>query len=231
MALIKCPECGKEMSDQAKACPNCGYKEKKKFDAKMIKFLVIGVVALALIAIAIVVVTNKITKNNEAKAAQYEKDCKEFAVQVLAAQVPVDDYIGMAKKVWYNAINEIDDTETFKYVCEEVGDKWMEHSDNVRYRSFSDAIDKYNSDVYQVDARKKIKENTDKLSQSLKKLNDCPESCQKLNETIKNLYKSYLSYEGLVLDISGSYTSYCNATNDAQTDLKKQYDALVAELH
>ena len=24
MALIKCPECGKEISDKAKACPNCG---------------------------------------------------------------------------------------------------------------------------------------------------------------------------------------------------------------
>ena len=25
MALIKCPECGKEFSDKAPACPNCGY--------------------------------------------------------------------------------------------------------------------------------------------------------------------------------------------------------------
>ena len=25
MALIKCPECGKEISDKAKACPNCVY--------------------------------------------------------------------------------------------------------------------------------------------------------------------------------------------------------------
>lgn len=24
MALIKCPECGKEISDKAPACPNCG---------------------------------------------------------------------------------------------------------------------------------------------------------------------------------------------------------------
>jgi hypothetical protein len=24
MALIKCPECGKEISDQANSCPNCG---------------------------------------------------------------------------------------------------------------------------------------------------------------------------------------------------------------
>ena len=25
MALIKCPECDREISDQAKACPNCGH--------------------------------------------------------------------------------------------------------------------------------------------------------------------------------------------------------------
>lgn len=25
MALIKCPECGKEISDKAESCPNCGY--------------------------------------------------------------------------------------------------------------------------------------------------------------------------------------------------------------
>ena len=25
MALIKCPECGKEISDKASSCPSCGY--------------------------------------------------------------------------------------------------------------------------------------------------------------------------------------------------------------
>lgn len=29
MALIKCPECGKEISSKARACPNCGYPLKK----------------------------------------------------------------------------------------------------------------------------------------------------------------------------------------------------------
>lgn len=29
MALINCPECGKEISDIAKSCPNCGHKIKK----------------------------------------------------------------------------------------------------------------------------------------------------------------------------------------------------------
>lgn len=30
MALITCPECGKEISDQAISCPNCGYVMKKE---------------------------------------------------------------------------------------------------------------------------------------------------------------------------------------------------------
>lgn len=30
MALIKCPECEKEMSDTLRKCPNCGFKKKIK---------------------------------------------------------------------------------------------------------------------------------------------------------------------------------------------------------
>jgi uncharacterized membrane protein YvbJ len=29
MAIIKCPECNKEVSDTAKVCPHCGYKVRK----------------------------------------------------------------------------------------------------------------------------------------------------------------------------------------------------------
>lgn len=30
MALIHCPECGREISDQAAACPGCGYPLSKQ---------------------------------------------------------------------------------------------------------------------------------------------------------------------------------------------------------
>ncbi|MCX6758830.1 MAG: zinc ribbon domain-containing protein [Candidatus Nealsonbacteria bacterium] len=30
MALLKCKECGHEISDEAKACPNCGKPQKNK---------------------------------------------------------------------------------------------------------------------------------------------------------------------------------------------------------
>ena len=28
MALIKCPDCGKEFSENASTCPQCGYKKR-----------------------------------------------------------------------------------------------------------------------------------------------------------------------------------------------------------
>lgn len=39
MALIPCPECKKEISDQAEACPNCGFplNRKNPFDLVCIK--------------------------------------------------------------------------------------------------------------------------------------------------------------------------------------------------
>ncbi|WP_194608622.1 zinc ribbon domain-containing protein [Clostridium vitabionis] len=32
MALIRCPECGREVSDQAEMCPGCGYNVKQYYD-------------------------------------------------------------------------------------------------------------------------------------------------------------------------------------------------------
>lgn len=34
MALIKCPECGKEISDKAIRCPSCGYPIERNSDEK-----------------------------------------------------------------------------------------------------------------------------------------------------------------------------------------------------
>ena len=45
MSLIKCPECGKEISDTALSCPSCGYNMKVvnykiPISAKIFSFLV-----------------------------------------------------------------------------------------------------------------------------------------------------------------------------------------------
>lgn len=48
MALIYCPECGKEISDKAKSCPYCGYRHKKNATG-----LLIGIIStLVILAVA-----------------------------------------------------------------------------------------------------------------------------------------------------------------------------------
>ena len=46
MALIICKECGKEVSDTAKCCPHCGYRNLQKSGGKLgLTSLVFGILA------------------------------------------------------------------------------------------------------------------------------------------------------------------------------------------
>ena len=45
MSLINCAECGKEISDKAKSCPNCGFPLKKKGGGFAVASLVLGIIA------------------------------------------------------------------------------------------------------------------------------------------------------------------------------------------
>lgn len=56
MALIKCPECGKEISDMAKACPECGYELKQNVEAtKKESFFKKNKIAVLVIGIVIII--------------------------------------------------------------------------------------------------------------------------------------------------------------------------------
>lgn len=54
MALIKCSECGKEMSDNAKSCPHCGNKRRVKWSKK--KKIIFWVVFSLLVGLIILFV-------------------------------------------------------------------------------------------------------------------------------------------------------------------------------
>lgn len=70
MALIKCPECGKEVSDSAVMCPNCGcpinQKKKKKLSKKSIAALVIIFLVMIIIVGGIAFFKNNKTLGEKA---------------------------------------------------------------------------------------------------------------------------------------------------------------------
>lgn len=84
MALIKCPECGKEISDKVKICPNCGYpnpgKNKKVISKTVfIKFVIIVAVLIGIIAAILALINSNPEKKYLSlfRSAKYE-DATEF---------------------------------------------------------------------------------------------------------------------------------------------------------
>jgi len=49
MALAKCKECGKEISSQAKVCPNCGASIKKKAGCSIIILVLLAIIFISYI--------------------------------------------------------------------------------------------------------------------------------------------------------------------------------------
>lgn len=74
MALIKCKECSKEISDECKNCPNCGVKtEKTKLKSKKIKFYASILIAIVLILTISVIFLLKPTKANKTESIDGSK--------------------------------------------------------------------------------------------------------------------------------------------------------------
>lgn len=89
MALIQCPECGKEFSDTAKTCPNCGFRERYKSDKNNIKgFIFFGVIII--IVLFVLGIIGFFVHRKNLPVAKYGQ---EAVVDGQAAIFTVDQYL------------------------------------------------------------------------------------------------------------------------------------------
>ena len=56
MALIKCPECQKDISDTAVSCPNCGHRLKTMFNQT--RNIIITIIVVIVVSISFAVIYN-----------------------------------------------------------------------------------------------------------------------------------------------------------------------------
>ena len=91
MAIINCPECGKEVSDTATCCVHCGYNLKKNSGLqKKKKYLIIcGLAALAVAAILIFIVLNL----NRGIVGTWEIDHYDLDGEIISTD-DIGDYFG-----------------------------------------------------------------------------------------------------------------------------------------
>ena len=109
MALINCPECGKEISDSAAQCIHCGYVlkptvETKKEKKPLSKKVIIAIAAVAVLVIALIVVL--VIKNSVIPGKNYK-----LAEQALSSE----DYDGAASQ--FAALGDYKDSADRVYEC------------------------------------------------------------------------------------------------------------------
>lgn len=77
MALIKCKECGKEISDQATSCPNCGAKTEFAKYRKKSMLKILAVVTILSIVIIIYVLNVCLRETDAQKQMRETEDFRK----------------------------------------------------------------------------------------------------------------------------------------------------------
>ena len=89
MALIKCPECGKEISDKTKKCPECGYPIKKLNKKSGTKRKIIISLIIVIGIIFIISITVIIIKLSNGKSTQQVEQQTQTEI---VTETPLNDY-------------------------------------------------------------------------------------------------------------------------------------------
>ena len=202
MALVKCKECGKEISDTVKVCPNCGYREKKQIDKK--KLIICIVVVLVVLCGG--VITGIVIHNNNIK--QQEKAKKEYDKLL---------YTTGAKMYVTGIVAE--------YHCSRISSTWY---DCITSRYCSDFNTKINSYLTTNETSlDKLKEYKTEISTNIQKLKDLPnDDYQKRYDKLVELYGVYSKIIDQATNPSGNYTNYIRNYNSYSTEFKSIYDEL-----
>ncbi len=97
MAIVKCRECGKDVSSQAEACPHCGMKEPMPYKTNAARgrliLVVIGIVVLLAVADSLMRADKPARSDQALKAANEQSSAspKSLAAptQVAATATPI----------------------------------------------------------------------------------------------------------------------------------------------
>lgn len=219
MALIKCSECGKEISDQAESCPNCGCPirsnetisdieiKPKKLNKKMI------IVAIAVILIIAAGVTSffLIKSRNEATKAEkihseYIDNMNQIYQHMYAGVLASEKICVRIHDVWYNCIYEKRDAETDKYTCDDYG---------YFYSDFNKALDKLCSEKEFTDSLSKIYDNKNTVNDLYVKLQNPSEDLEKCYDAMESTYNEYNKIINYAVNPTGSLVNYTEGYNDA----------------
>lgn len=235
-----CPDCGVELEEGMESCPKCGCPIENdatsevmpqqvevtgvKVSKKSKKLIVIGIIAVIVVAISAAVGVQVHKKNVAAKAAaEAQKQSEEYgsnlslaAYSMLSGASDAETCGNLIKQVWYNAIYKESDSKTDKYT----------KPDGYYVSDFNDALQNLFSDSSFSSQLADINDNKDTVNSLMKKLKNPPEDYKDAYDSLSKLYDAYISLTNLATDPTGSLQTYSQNFNDADSETLNCYNAL-----
>lgn len=246
MALRQCGSCGAELNDEMERCPDCGQpvsqetteqtavgtrpeqevevsepvqeeaQNKGDKDGKKKKIAVLAGVAVAVVAVIVAIIVG-ISQSNAAKRAEaYGDNLEQASYKMLSGCADAEGAGNLIKQVWYDSIHEEFNAETYKYTKESNGTGQF-------YDDFNDALRALFRDSTFQSKISKIRDNQEEVNGLMKELRDPPEKYEEAYDQIKAYYDVYLEFTDMVIDPTGSLTSFSSAFNDADSRAVKAY--------
>lgn len=243
MALINCPECGKEISDKVKACPHCGYPfvEEQlgdtltapqqveltglKLPTKNYKnILIIGLVSLVVIIAAVFGIRylqeRKAQKTYEESFNLYVDNLSLLQVAMITGGARAEELSGLVARVWSNSIHEKRDEATDKYT----------RPNGYFLDDFNVALNNLFNDSTTKSTISNIENNQEVVGSLMKKLQNPPSGLEKCYDTITELYTAYKGLTDLAINPSGSYNSFTETRRKKISDFMDAWDRLDAQI-
>lgn len=228
MAMIKCPECGQEISDKAKKCVHCGVRVKKRNTKKfIIIFLIIFVLLITGVGGGLIAYKS----HQEKITAEYKTCINETVKLITDSSTDLEQTGTFIHEVWNNAIEQVLNDATDKYTLKnqkpqkgasfEEAWAWL-GGDN--FNDYNTALQNLFSDEMFVEQIDKIKNQKKKIETNMQKLKDVPKGQEEEYETIKEYYNVYISFVTHITDVNGSLQSWTNTYNETDSNLKSSYE-------
>jgi len=232
--MIKCSECGHDVSDKADKCPYCGAPiemdskiAEKDFETtaadidskanKKSKKKKIIIIAAVVFVVAIVGIALGINAHNEQMAKNYSKDLSSYTVNALMFGIKCEDVCNTTTSVWYNCISEESDKSTNKYT---------QNSNGVFYDDFNDALEKwFMSDKYS-DKLSEIEKEKDSLDSLYNRIKAYDLGSEEELTALSSLKEQVGDFYQLTTDPNGSYSDYLESFSMTDRDFNSKYDSL-----
>ncbi len=225
-----CKECGSELKNNYSYCLNCGCpvdfnndeqsnilqnEIKNTNPAKKAKgkryLIIVSVVLVIAILSSCILLKKQMTVN-------YNENLSSISLLMIEGAADAESIGNLIYSVWYNTIYEKYDSQTDKYTLDSSGRKFNDDFNDSLSNLFSDTA--YNEQI------ESLKNNQNSVTSMMKKLTNPPKKYQEAYTVLKEYYDAYLEFTNLVINPTGSLSTFTNNFHNADSKVVNAYNSM-----